>query len=79
MVQFERELLLERQKEGIAIAKSLGKFKGRKPIKRPDNFDSCYKSYTNRENNYKIKDFMRDTGLKKSILFKFINEIKGKR
>ncbi|MBB1274549.1 recombinase family protein [Psychromonas sp. SR45-3] len=29
---FERELLLERQAEGIAIAKEKGKYKGRKPI-----------------------------------------------
>jgi DNA invertase Pin-like site-specific DNA recombinase len=28
---FERQLLLERQAEGIAIAKSMGKYKGRKP------------------------------------------------
>ncbi|WKY47305.1 recombinase family protein [Eubacteriaceae bacterium ES3] len=30
--QFERECMLERQKEGIAIAKAEGKYKGRKPI-----------------------------------------------
>ncbi len=29
---FERQLLLERQAEGIAIAKAKGKYKGRKPI-----------------------------------------------
>ncbi len=31
--QFERTNLLERQKEGIAIAKEKGKFKGRKEVK----------------------------------------------
>lgn len=30
IAQFERELLLERQKEGIAIAKSEGRYKGRR-------------------------------------------------
>lgn len=30
--QFERECMLQRQKEGIAIAKAAGKYKGRKPI-----------------------------------------------
>jgi len=30
IAQFERELLLERQKEGIAIAKSEGKYKVRR-------------------------------------------------
>jgi DNA invertase Pin-like site-specific DNA recombinase len=31
---FERQLLLERQAEGIALAKSRGKYKGRKPTAR---------------------------------------------
>ncbi len=29
--QFEREMMLERQREGIAKAKAAGKYKGRKP------------------------------------------------
>ena len=29
--EFERSLILERQREGIAIAKAAGKYKGRKP------------------------------------------------
>ena len=32
--EFERELMLERQREGIAKAKSDGKYKGRKPTAR---------------------------------------------
>lgn len=32
VAQFEREVMLERQREGIAKAKAEGKFKGRKPI-----------------------------------------------
>ena len=31
VAQFEREMMLERQKEGIAKAKEQGKYKGRKP------------------------------------------------
>jgi DNA invertase Pin-like site-specific DNA recombinase len=31
---FEREMMLERQREGIAKAKSEGKYKGRKPTAR---------------------------------------------
>jgi DNA invertase Pin-like site-specific DNA recombinase len=31
---FERELMLERQREGIAKAKAEGKYKGRKPTAR---------------------------------------------
>jgi DNA invertase Pin-like site-specific DNA recombinase len=34
IAQFERELMLERQREGIAKAKGEGKYKGRKPTAR---------------------------------------------
>jgi len=34
MAQFEREIMLERQREGIAKAKAEGKYKGRKPTVR---------------------------------------------
>lgn len=32
VAQFEREMMLERQREGIAKGKAAGRFKGRKPI-----------------------------------------------
>jgi DNA invertase Pin-like site-specific DNA recombinase len=34
IAQFEREIMLERQREGIAKAKAAGKYKGRKPTAR---------------------------------------------
>lgn len=34
LAQFEREMMLERQREGIAAAKAAGKYKGRKPTAR---------------------------------------------
>lgn len=46
--EFERTNLLERQREGIAIAKENGKYKGRKEIKI-DNFEEYYNRYMNRE------------------------------
>lgn len=39
LAQFERECTLQRQKEGIAIAKTEGKYKGRKPVAIPDNWN----------------------------------------
>jgi DNA invertase Pin-like site-specific DNA recombinase len=32
--QFEREIMLERQREGVAKAKAAGRYKGRKPTAR---------------------------------------------
>lgn len=37
MAQLERETILQRQKEGIAIAKAAGKYKGRKPLDIDNN------------------------------------------
>jgi DNA invertase Pin-like site-specific DNA recombinase len=34
IAQFERQMMLERQREGIAKAKAEGKYKGRKPTAR---------------------------------------------
>lgn len=45
---FERENMLERQREGIAIAKAEGKYKGRKEVSIP-NFEKHYQRYMNRE------------------------------
>lgn len=42
LAQFERECTLQRQAEGIAIAKSEGKYKGRQPIAKPSEWDSVY-------------------------------------
>ena len=48
--QFERENMLERQREGIAVAKREGVYKGRKPIQiTDDTFKAEYERYMNRE------------------------------
>ena len=39
MAQFEREMMLERQREGISKAKAEGKYKGRKPTARAKSDD----------------------------------------
>ena len=46
--EFERENLLERQREGIAIAKKQGKYKGRKGVAIKD-FEKHYNRYMSRE------------------------------
>lgn len=50
IAEFERQNMLERQKEGILIAKQLKKYKGRKEIKINDDvFDELYEKYINRK------------------------------
>lgn len=48
VAELEREYILQRQKEGIAAAKELGKYKGRKPI-QPTNFDKVVAQWQNGE------------------------------
>lgn len=48
--EFERQNLLERQREGIAIAKEKGKFKGGQVKKIDDNlFNEVYAEYKQRK------------------------------
>jgi len=47
--EFERENMLERQREGIAIAKSKGKYRGRKKIDFPAEWEQVYRQYKHRE------------------------------
>ena len=49
--EFERANTLERQREGIAIAKRSGVYKGRKPAQLPPDFDALYARYQCRELN----------------------------
>ncbi len=52
IAEFERANLLERQREGIAIAKKEGRYKGRKPVDvRKEIFDISYNKYLKREIN----------------------------
>jgi len=46
---FERDIMLERQREGIALAKAAGRYKGRKAKTLPDNFDELYQQYMSRK------------------------------
>ena len=48
IAEFERQCLLERQREGIAIAKREGKYKGRKALSL-DNWDEVYTAWKNEE------------------------------
>lgn len=74
IAEFERTNLLERQREGIALAKKSGKYKGRKKIKKPENFDQIIKKWKNRE--ITAKEAMELTGLKKNTFYNMVNTTK---
>ena len=58
----ERIKIRERQKEGIAIAKKQGKYKGRKPKELPKNFPSLYNRW--KEGNITGVEFTKLLGYK---------------
>ena len=69
--EFERSNLLERQREGIAIAKRQGKYKGRKPF-HSDKFNDLYEKYEHRE--ICKAEFARLLGISRPTLDKLIAE-----
>lgn len=68
--EFERELLLERQREGIENAKKQGKYTGRKPVD-PALKQQVIELYNN---GVKPKSIIEQTGLGRSTVFKIIKE-----
>ena len=76
IAQFERENLLERQREGIAIAKEKGVYKGRVPVKVDDKvFNDAYNRYMNREIS-KV-GMAKELGISRPTLDKLLAERKG--
>lgn len=70
--EFERANLLERQKDGIAIAKKLGKYKGRKQIKKPANFSEIYEKWKNRK--ISSLNAIRELNISEYAFYKFVRE-----
>lgn len=72
--EFERANLLERQREGIALAKKEGKYKGRKEVK-VDNFGYHYNRYLTRQVNK--SQLAKELSVSRPTLDKLINEFTG--
>ena len=76
IAQFEREMILERQREGIAIAKKAGKYKGRKTIKIPD-IEKYYAEYMSRKDT-KV-GISKKLGISRNTLDKLFKEYEDKK
>ena len=66
--ELERENILERQREGIEIAKTEGKYKGRKPVETTDRFFFVAKAWS--EGNLALKDAIEESGMSSSTFFR---------
>ncbi|SEA34373.1 Site-specific DNA recombinase [Desulfuromusa kysingii] len=72
IAEFERELMLERQKEGIQKAKTDGKYKGRKPTARMQKD----KILVLLGQDKKKADIARELGIGLSSVYRIINDMK---
>ncbi len=75
VAELEREYIRDRQREGIAIARLKGKFKGRKPGVYP-GFE--YLLEQNRKGNITAAGAMRKLGMSKTTWYRKIRELNVK-
>lgn len=68
--EFERANILERQAEGIALAKQRGAYKGRKRIPLPAEWPEVYQLYATRR--ITAAEAMKKLGLKRNTFYKFV-------
>jgi DNA invertase Pin-like site-specific DNA recombinase len=67
--EFERALLKERQREGIAIAKKAGVYKGRKPSLTPDRVTELRARIAGGE---KKAALAREFGISRETLYQYV-------
>lgn len=72
VAELEREYILQRQQEGIAIAKANGAYKGRKPIQRP-NFGQVVELWHSGE--ITAAEAMRRLDLKPSTFYRKVRQM----
>lgn len=74
LAELERENILERQREGIAIAKDAGKYKGRKPLEVDEaQFKDACKRWRARE--ITATAAMQEVGLKPNTFYRRVKEM----
>ena len=70
IAEFERELMLERQREGIAKAKAEGKYQGRQPTARRKSADVLKLRAEGRSAN----DIVNSLGISRASVFRILAE-----
>lgn len=67
VAELEREYILQRQREGIAIAKATGVYKGRKPL-RPPELESVMAKW--HDGKLTAAEAMRQLGMSRSTFYR---------
>lgn len=71
---FERKIMLEHQREGIALAKAQGKYRGRKEAKKPANWQELIKKYKCREIST-VSELVRICGCSRPTVYKWLKSL----
>lgn len=71
--QFERDLIVERTKEGLKSARARGRKGGRPRVNQRD-LERAMKLYESRA--YSVKEITEMTGISKATLYRYVNENK---
>jgi DNA invertase Pin-like site-specific DNA recombinase len=69
--QFEREMIRERQREGIALAKAKGVYKGRKPALTPSQIEELNERLKTCTNKAQLA---RNFGIHRDTLYKYVRK-----
>lgn len=69
--QFERDLIVERTKEGLKSARARGRKGGRPPVNQRD-IERAIKLYKSEE--YSVKEIVEMTGISKSTLYRYLDK-----
>ena len=72
IAEFERELLLQRQREGIKLAQAAGKYKGRNEKKRPKDFDFYKQGYY--ERSYTVTAIAKHYKVSRPTVYKWLRQ-----
>ena len=67
--EFERSLIRERQREGVALAKQRGAYKGRKKVLSPQDVAALKNRIAEGETKAKVA---RDLGLSRETLYQYL-------
>mgnify|MGYP002627239300 CR=1 FL=1 len=70
---FERKIMLERQREGIALAKAQGKYRGRKEVQKPADWQHLVTKYQCREIS-SVSELVRICGCSRPTIYKWLKE-----
>ncbi len=74
LAELERETILQRQREGISIAKKQGKYKGRKPLSfNEEQFRAECQKWRNGEQT--ATDTMKKLGIKRNRFYEIVKKL----